>query len=210
MPSITSSSNVYVTNPEEIFELLSVLDIKKAVGFEMIPTKLVKMAASVLCQPLSNAINNSLSKGIFPDDAKIAMVSPFEKGTSSKNDISNFRPVSILTTFSKIHERVTKKMIDKAMDKYLSETFISAYRQNYNTQHVLIRLPEEWKEGLDNNFVVRGVFMDLSKSFDCIPHDLLITKLKAFDDYLVNYFYSYIDNRKQCVRINNEKVAYKI
>ena len=164
--SITSSSNACGTNPEEIFELLSALDIKKAVGFDMIPLKLVKIAASVLCQPLSIAINNSLSKGIFPDDAKIAMVSPLDKGTK-KNDISNFRPVSILTTFSKIYERVTKKLIDKAMGKYLSP-LISAYRQNYSTQHVLIRLLEEWREGLDNNFVVGGVFVDCSKDFDCI------------------------------------------
>ena len=92
------------------------------------------------------------------------------------------------------------------MDKYLSP-FISAYRQNYSTQHVLIRLLEEWKEDLDNNFVVRGVLMDLSKALDCIPHDLLIAKLKAygFDNYLVYYLYSYLNNRKPCVRINNEK-----
>ena len=120
-----------------------------------------------MCQPLSNAINNSLSKGIFPDDAKIAMVSPLDKGTK-KNDISNFRPVSILTTFSKIYERVTKKLIDEVMNKYVSP-FISAYRQNYSTQHVLVRLLEEWREGLDNNFVVAGVFMDLSKPLIAFP-----------------------------------------
>ena len=56
----------------------------------MIPSKLVKMATSVSFQPLSNAINNSLSKSIFPDDAKIAMVSQLNKSTSNKNDISNF------------------------------------------------------------------------------------------------------------------------
>ena len=153
-----------------------------------------------MCQPLSNAINNSLSKGTFPHDATIAMVSLLHKGTS------NNRPVSILATFSKIYERVSKKLIDKAMDKYLSP-FISAFRQNYKTQHVLIRLLEEWREGLDNNFDVGGVFMDLSKTFHCISHDLLIAKLKAygFDDYLVHYLYSYLDNRKQFVRINNEK-----
>ena len=90
-----------------------------------------------------------------------------------------------------MYERVTKKLIDKAIDKCLSP-FISAYRQNYSTQHVLIRLLEEWREGLDNNFVVGGLFMDVSKAFDCIPHDLLIAKLKAygFDGYLVHYLYS--------------------
>ena len=89
-----------------------------------------------------------------------------------------------------MYERVTKELIDKAMEKYLSP-FISAYRQNYSTQHVLIRLLEEWREGLDNNFVVGAVFMDLSKAFDCIPHELLIAKPKAygFDDYLVHYLY---------------------
>ena len=66
----------------------------------------------------------------FSKDAKIAMVLPLNKGTSEKNDISNTRPLSTLTTFSKIYERGTKKMIDTAMDKYVSP-FISAYRQNY-------------------------------------------------------------------------------
>ena len=90
------------------------------------------------------------------------------KVTSNKKNISNFRPVSILTTFSKIYERVTKKLIDEVMNKYVSP-FISAYRQNYSTQHVLVRLLEEWREGLDNNFVVAGVFMDVSKPLIAFP-----------------------------------------
>ena len=96
------------TNPEKITELLSGLDIEKAVGFDMTSPKFVKIAASVLCQPLSNAINSSLSKGTFPGNTKIAMVSPLDKGTSIKNVISDFWSVSILTNFSKIYEGVTK------------------------------------------------------------------------------------------------------
>ena len=97
---------------------------------------------------------------------------------------------NILRIFRKIYERVTKKLIDKAMDKYLSP-FISAYQQNYSTQNVLIRLLEGSREGLHNNFVVGGVFMDLPKAFSCIPHDLLTPQLKAcgFDYYLVHYLY---------------------
>ena len=50
---------------------------------------------------------------------------------------------------------------------------ISAYRKNYNSQHVLISLIEEWREYLDKDFVIGAVFTDLPKAFDCIPHDLL-------------------------------------
>ena len=58
--------------------------------------------------------------------------------------------------------------------------FISAYRNNYNTQHALIRLPEE----LDKNKTVRGILMDLSKVFDCFPHDLLLAKPQSLTKYL--------------------------
>ena len=74
-----------------------------------------------------------------------------DEGTSKKNDKSNFRPVSILITFSKIHEKVTINVIETTMNKYLSPS-ISAYQQNHSTQHVLICLLEECKEGLDIYF----------------------------------------------------------
>ena len=63
-------------------------------------------------------------------------------------------------------------------DNYLSP-FISAYRKNYSSQQVFIRLLEKWKQKLDKNFIVGAVLMDLSKTFDCIPHDLIISKLAA-------------------------------
>ena len=79
------------------------------------------------------------------------------------------------------------KIREKAVNKYLSP-FVSAYRQNYSTHHVLIRLLEQWGEGLDNDFLVEGAFMDLSKAFDCIPN-FLVAKFQAygFEKYLVHY-----------------------
>ena len=62
----------------------------------------------------------------------------------------------------------------------LFSPFISAYRVSYSTQHVLIRLIEEWRKNLDNNYYIETVLMDLSKAFDYIPLDLVISKLGVY------------------------------
>ena len=68
----------------------------------------------------------------------------------------------------------------------------------------MIRLLEKWRENVNKNHVVRGVLMDLSRAFDCVPHDLFLAKLAAYDvdEGFLCYIYSYLINRKQCVRIN--------
>ena len=118
--------------------------------------------------------------------------------------MSNFRPVSVLNIFSKIYERVIKDQIVCGMEKYFSP-FLSVYRKNYSSQNILISLKEEWRKTLDNNFVVGAVLTDLSKAFDCIPHDLIIAKLSAynFSDETLSYIYSNLTNRRQYVGINN-------
>ena len=135
--------------PKEINTILKSLNSKKAPGIEKIPTKLVKLASDILAEPLSIAINNSISTSTFPNDAKIASVVPIDKKTDDKYVISNFRPVSILNCFSKVYENVIKNELLKSMNVHLFP-FISAYRKNYNTQHVLLRVLEEWREHLDN------------------------------------------------------------
>ena len=89
-------------------------------------------------------------------------------------------------------------------DKYLYP-FISAYRKNFSTQQVFIRLLEEWREKLDENFIVGAVLMDLSKAFDCIPHDLIIDKLAAYriERETLRLICSYLKSRKQILKINN-------
>ena len=154
----------------------------------------MKLSAEILSTPLSIAINNSLKYGVFPDDAKIAF--PLDKGKHN-NEISNFRPVSILNTFFKIYEKVIKDQLVSGLDKYLSP-FISAYRKGYSTQHVLTRLVEEWEERLDNNYIVGAILMDLSKAFGCISHNLIIAKLSAYglNDTALQLIFSYLKNRK--------------
>ena len=127
-----------------------------------------------------------------------------DKGKPNKNEISNYRPVSVLNTFSKFYEKVIKKQVVRFMEEYFSP-FISVYKTNYSSQHVIIRLLEEWGKKLDDNFVVGAVLTNFSKAFDCIPHDLLIAKLAAYglSEEALMYILSYLSNRKQCVRIND-------
>ena len=125
------------------------------------------------------------------------------KHTGDKHSVTNFRPVSVLNTFSKFYEKIVKDSLISKMERHFSP-FISAYRKSFSTEHVLIRLLEDWRNKLDNNNVVGAAVTDLSKDFDFIPHDLLVAKLDAygFNRDTVAYIYSYLKNRKQRVRIN--------
>ena len=116
--------------------------------------------------------------------------------------MSNFRPVSVLNTFSKVYERAIKDQTVCGMEKYFS-LFLSAYRKNYSSQNILISLTKELRKNLDNNIVVGALLADLSKAFDCIQHDLLIISAYNFSDEVLSYIYSYLTNRRQCFRINN-------
>ena len=116
----------------------------------------------------------------FSGNAKIVSVVPVDKGKPGKYDVLNYRPVSILSTFSKIYEKVIRNKLVSHFDKYLSP-FTSTYRKNYSTQQVLIRLLEEWREKLDENFIVGAVLMDLSKVFNRIPNNLIIAKLQHME-----------------------------
>ena len=124
-------------------------------------------------------------------------MSPLDKKAPDKNSVLNYRPLSILPTFSEIFGKVIKNYLMKSMDNF-SSPYLSAYRASYSTQHVLLRLIEEWKTNLDNNFAVGAVLMDLPKAFDCFPHDLLIAKLPAngFEEKTLLYIHSYLENRK--------------
>ena len=91
-----------------------------------------------------------------------------------------------------------------SVTNFLSD-FILAYRKGYSTNHVLLRLFENWKAALDSNLFTGTVLMDLSKAFDFIPHDLLKAKLHAYGFHFETLIFlnSYLRNRKQCIKINN-------
>ena len=209
----TSNFNSFSFHEVEVCQVrkqIKSLDGRQSTGEDQIPPKLVLLAADELALPLTNAINSSIRNYKFPNNGKRAAVCPLDKGEANRTVERNFRPVSILYVFSKIYEKILKNQLILYLDETLS-LFIAAYRKSYGTQHVLIRMVEEWRINLDNDYFVGAILMDLSKAFDSIPHDLLIAKLHAYglDENALVLIYSYLKKRKQSVRINNTYSSFQ-
>jgi hypothetical protein len=187
---------------------LKKVNVNKSTGDDKIPPKILQISANVLDKPLTTVINLSINEMTFPGQSKTAAVVPIFK-SEDKIDKKNYRPVSILNSLSKIFENVIKDQITPFLDNFLS-IFVSAYRKSYSSQHVLLRLIENWRYCLDQSKLFGIILMDLSKAFDCIPHDLLIAKLNAYglESSALVYIYSYLKERKQAVRINETYSTY--
>ena len=202
--NLDSTFSLPLANENEIQDIIKSLDPTKATGIDTIPPRLVKSSASVTYKPLTKIINKSILKDNFPDLMQIGKITPIYKSgkTNSRLNKKDHRPVSVLPAFSKVPERYVLNKMLVHVNTILSDK-ISAYRKGYSSQHVLLKLTEEWRKHLDNNQIVGAVLMDLSKAFDCIPHELLIAKLSAygFDTKTLKFFLSYLKGRKQSVNI---------
>ena len=183
---------------------------RKATGPNGIPVKILKIARNVIDSHLTNIINRDIEENKFSEDAKTALVRPLYK-KKDRDKIPNYRLVSILNSFSKVFERYFLNSLSNHIEKILSN-FIAAYRKTYSSSHVLITLIENWKKHLDNKKIVGTVFMDLSKAFDCIPHEFLIAKLHAygFNKKVLTFLYSYLKRRKESVKINDTESFFQI
>ena len=136
-------------------------------------------------------------KGVFADDLKLADITPIFKKEDSLNK-ENYRPVSILPHLSKVFERILYKQIDSFMKNKFSP-YLCGFRKNHNAQYSLLKMIENWKKQLDNGEKVGVIFMDLSKAFDTINHNLLLAELKAygFSNQVLRLLQSYLCSRFQ-------------
>ena len=169
-----------------------------------IPVDMLKQTIDIHLPVFTKIINTSFDNDCYPDEIKLAEVSPAYK---KKDDLDkeNYRPVSVLSHVSKVFERIMYQQIEEFMKDKLSN-LLTGFRKNHSTQHCLMCMLEMWKKTLDKGGYVCAIFMDLSKAFDTLNHNLIIAKLGAygFDEKALNYMKSYLDNRKQRVRVNSQ------
>ena len=190
-----------VTLEEVSKEILSLESSKKVSG--NIPVKILKLGVAQTAPILTKCFNSSIAECIFPDELKLADIIPIHKKDST-SDKKNYRPISLLPTISKVFERLIEKQLRRFFDKKLSK-YLCGFRKGYSTQHSLLDLLNKWKRSLHNKGKIGAVLMDLSKAFDCLPHDLLIAKLKAYGvgTNSLKLIFSYLSNRKHRVRIGS-------
>ena len=188
---------------QEIIKIMKNLSTKKASGYDEIPIKFIKKASRQLSKPITMIVNQCLLQNIFPDNMKKANITPLYKKKDKLNK-DNYRSVNLLIALSKIIEKVISYQIYEFI-KPLLHTYLSGFRKGYGCQDILIRMTEDWRKALDNGKIIGTIAIDLSKAFDCMPHGLLIAKLKAygFTENACKLLKSYLVNRKQRVKIGN-------
>ena len=124
--------------------------------------------------------------------------------TEYRGSIENYRPVSILLVISKIFEKILCNQIKPFIDQFLSK-YQCAFRKRFKTQRCLLAMLEKWKKAVDIKKVFGALLTDLSKAFDCLPHDLFIAKLNAygFSFPALNLNQNYLFKRKQRTKISD-------
>ena len=188
---------------EEVLNIINALP-NKGTGPTSIPLRLLKDVADIIITPLCHIINLSFSSGIFPDLLKVTKVVAIHKGGSTE-EVNNFRPISLLSIFDKIIEKLMHKRLYEFFEEHnILYKFQFGFRKKMSTGHSLIEITEEIKESIDNGKFGCGIFIDLKKAFDTVNHDILLTKLEHYGvrGALLKWFESYLSNRRQYVYHN--------
>ena len=192
------------TTPNEIIEIINNLDDTKSIGPCTVPTNLLKIAKDEITIPFSEICNLSFKNGIFPDKNKIAKVIPVHK-KGLTDDVNNYRPISLLSTFSKIMEKLMAIRLTTYLDLHsIIYPNQFGFRSGHSTAHSIISITENIRNSLDNKKYGCGIFIDLKKAFDTVNHKILLKKLEHYgiQGKTLNWFESYLFERKQYVSLN--------
>lgn len=144
--------------------------------------------------------------GNIPDELKIAKVVPIHK-KGDVNKFSNYRPVSVLPAFSKIIEKLVYTHIKYFLDKHnILYAYQFGFRKNMSTSMALNTLVHKFHDAINNDNFMIGIFLDLSRAFDTITHDILLSKLDYYGirGIALEWFKNYLTSRKQFVSYNNQ------
>jgi len=165
---------------QEIVRIIDSLKSKSSYGHDRISNKLLKYVKYEIAKPLKLLVNQSVECGIFPSNLKDARVIPIYKKDNEQN-FSNYRPISLLPSISKIYERILYNQIYQHFTNH--ELFYPSqygFRKLHSTEYAALELVNRLIIDMDNSRVPINIYLDLSKAFDTIDHTILLHKLSYY------------------------------
>ena len=208
--NILMSEKTFFLSPvteHEVISFINKLKPSNSCGFDEISNNLIKKCKLFIYIPLTFVINLCFEKGEFPNKLKIAKVLPLHK-KGDVNVLSNYRAISLLSGFSKLLELsineqlmnffVMNKILMPAQHGFMKTKNVDTALFEYNT-HIL--------NAIDKKIIPFGLFVDFSRAFDCVDHELLLLKLNRYGvrGHALNIIKSFLSNRYQIVEINGKK-----
>lgn len=187
---------------EDLTKIIQNLKNKGSRGFDDISNILLKQVFPEILSPLKSIINSSIEEGYVPNDLKVAKVIPLHK-SGSENDLSNYRPISLLNVFSKVLEKcIFKQLYDYFSRRLLCKTQFG-FRSGSETIHCILNYMNNIYENNINKFHT-SIFIDVKKAFDSISHKILLKKLELYGlgPECIKWFRSYLTGRVQKVVVN--------
>lgn len=189
----------------EVLEVFNNLNNSKARDVYDVSPSFIKSVSNCLITPLTILFNNSLLEGVFPSMLKTSKVVPvFKKG--EKHSINNYRPISILPSFSKVFERL---MYNRLMDFLIKHSIIASnqfgFLRGKSTADAINAFLTEVMSALDKGDDVFGLFCDLRLAFDTVDHEILLKKLEEIGirGLAAMWIASFLTGRWQCVEITH-------
>ena len=177
-----------------------------SVGVDEINSFVIKSLVPRINTILVHIVNVSFEHGIFPENWKKAVITPIPK-VSIPLSPSDFRPISLLPTLSKIIEKLANiQIVEYLIEHNFLDPYQSAYKKNHSTQTALLKLCEDIYDIIDDSEITLLVLLDFSKAFDTVNHKLLLAKLDilGFEENTCDWILSYLSGRQQMVKTDTE------
>lgn len=196
---------LFETDCAEVERIVRGLRRDCAIGWDGIPSRLLIDTSDILVPPLTHIFNQCLSSGIFPKCLKRALVLPVFK-SGDRASVHNYRPISILTSLSKILEKLLNSRLIKHLNKnkILSDRQYG-FRKGLSTENAVLDLTNNIIHHLEAKSKTIGIFLDLSKAFDTVSVPKLVAKMEKLGirGLAMDMYQSYLTDRSQCVKIDD-------
>ena len=197
--------NLPAVTPEMVIDEFKRLKIKHSTDNIGISTAFLASFINEISVILAHIFNISFRSGVLPKQFKIAKVVPISKGGDETNP-NNYRPISLLSVFSKIHERIAASELKFfLLDNEIINLNQFGFQQNNSTFHPMMHLLDTVGDAINENEYTLAIFCDLSRAFDMVPIDLLLKKLESngIRGTSLKWFESYLRDRVQYVKVGN-------